>query len=265
VDGAKSTASPVLVHCVITNGLPEAPLFRKLRKGPYTRSILMIRRIGDSGFPYDFQGNHWWSLCVCKRCMIPSTCQFLNKKAINKIVAAAFSGNRMPASRVRSGAWRLAGLALALSGVLTSCSQQVDGVVGDVDHPETSVPAPRRDLEITGWAWRKTGYGGAMQASFTIQNNSKFPVRDIAIACIQRGDEGKVVKTEEETVHELWKPGETRTVRDFTIGSRHHQTLTSAGSILAWTAVTPEGEARVQLPAAKTGQGQPLLSKGSGM
>lgn len=104
-----------------------------------------------------------------------------------------------------------------------------------------------------------------MQANFTIQNNSKFPVRDIAIACIQRGEGDKVVKTEEETVHELWKPGETRTVHDFTIGSRHHQTLTSAGNILSWTAVTPEGEAKVQLPAVKTGQGQSLLSKGYGM
>ncbi|RYD26328.1 MAG: hypothetical protein EOP86_26105 [Verrucomicrobiaceae bacterium] len=171
----------------------------------------------------------------------------------------------MPAARVRSGPWRLAGLALALSGALTSCSRQLDGAVGDADHPEASIPAPRRDLEITGWVWRKTGFGGAMQANFTIHNNSKFPVQDIAIACVQQGEEGKVVKTEEETVHELWKPGETRTVRDFTIGSWHHQTLSSAGSILSWTAVTPEGEARVKLPAAKTGQDQSLLSKGSGM
>ncbi|MDB6134499.1 MAG: hypothetical protein JWM59_2742 [Verrucomicrobiales bacterium] len=197
--------------------------------------------------------------------MISSTCQVLNKKSINKIPPAAFSGSQKLAARAPGGAWKLASLALILSGVLTSCSRQIDEAVGDARSPEVSISAPHRDLEITGWAWRKTGYGGTMQANFTIQNNSKFPVRDIAIACIQQGEEGKVVKTEEETVHELWKPGETRTVRDFTIGSRHHQTLSSAGSILSWTAVTPEGEARVQVPQGKTGPDQSLLSKGSEM
>lgn len=227
--------------------------------------MLMIRGIRDSGFPYIFKGNQWLGFCVCHRCMIPSVCHALNKKSINKTSCAASPGSQMPAARIRCGAWRLAGLALGLSGALTSCSQQSDGAMGDADRVEELVPAPRRELEISGWTWRKTGFGGAMQANFTIRNNSKYPVRDIAIACIQRGEGGKVVKTEEETVRELWKPGETRIVNDFTIGSRHTQTLSSAGSILSWTAVTPEGEARVQSPAAKAAQDQSLLSKGSGM
>lgn len=141
----------------------------------------------------------------------------------------------------------LTALTMGLPGSLTACSRERNvQPAGAAGNGKEAAPAPRREVELSAWTWRASGLSGSMQAGFTISNDSKYPVKDIIIVCNQKSVSGEVLSTAEKTVSETWEPGEIRAVSRFTIGLMNDQSVSSEGSILSWTAVTPEGETKMK-------------------
>jgi hypothetical protein len=141
----------------------------------------------------------------------------------------------------------LTALTLGLPGSLTACSRERNvQPAGAGGNGQEAAPALRREVELSAWTWRASGLSGSMQAGFTISNASNYSVKDIMIVCTQKSVSGGVLSTAEKTVSETWEPGEIRAVSRFAIGLRNDQTASSEGSILSWTAVTPEGETKMK-------------------
>lgn len=81
---------------------------------------------------------------------------------------------------------------------------------------------PLVDLETMGDPYCYYTDNNTVMSVMDVRNNMSARVRDVTFECDQIANSGTVLKRNETTIYDLWKPGETRTVKvKFT---KHNQT-----------------------------------------
>jgi hypothetical protein len=74
------------------------------------------------------------------------------------------------------------------------------------------------NIKLTNFAWRKGGFNNVMIATFTIENNNPFSIKDIDIACEIRAQSGTVLGQLAKAIYNLITAGGHKVVRDFNMG-----------------------------------------------
>jgi len=82
---------------------------------------------------------------------------------------------------------------------------------------------PSRYVKIVDFSWHTDGFGSVMVATFTIKNSLPVSVKDIEVECTHSASSGTVIDSNQRTIFEIIKSGQTRTFRDFNMGFIHSQ------------------------------------------
>ena len=94
-----------------------------------------------------------------------------------------------------------------------------------------SEPTPRevamKETKLD-FSWGTAGFGNIMQANFTIQNKSKYNIKDITIKCIHSAKSGTVIDTNKHTIFDVVKANSTKKFPDVNMGFINSQAHTSS-------------------------------------
>jgi len=67
-----------------------------------------------------------------------------------------------------------------------------------------------------------------MEANFTVQNKSKYNIKDITIKCIHSAKSGTVIDTNTQTIYDVVKANSTKTFPKVDMGFIHSQANSSS-------------------------------------
>lgn len=94
-----------------------------------------------------------------------------------------------------------------------------------------SEPTPRevamKETKLD-FSWGKVGFGNVMQANFTIQNKSKYNIKDITIKCIHSAKSGTAIDTNKHTIFDVVKANSTKKFPEINMGFVNSQAHTSS-------------------------------------
>lgn len=79
-----------------------------------------------------------------------------------------------------------------------------------------------RKISIKKCTWHKGGFNNVMIATFALQNNNSFGVKDIVVRCEHYAPSGTLIYTNTRTIYQAIKPMSSITVRDFNMGADSH-------------------------------------------
>lgn len=93
---------------------------------------------------------------------------------------------------------------------------------------------PERAVTL-GTTARRGGFGTVMQASFTINNQNGFAIKDVVVFCEARGNSGTVIQSFDKTLYEAVPARRTLTVRNVNLGIINEQVASYSCEVLAAT------------------------------
>lgn len=76
-------------------------------------------------------------------------------------------------------------------------------------------------LTISGFQWKKDGFGTVMKASFTLHNGNTFPVKDLTVTCLHAANSGTKVDSNTRTIYERIGADRYFSVTDMNMGFIH--------------------------------------------
>jgi len=79
------------------------------------------------------------------------------------------------------------------------------------------------NVSLTETHWHKTGFGSIMEASFVIQNDNDFPVKDIEITCNHFAQSGTNIDSNTRTLYQSISAHHKLSVPNFSMGFIHSQ------------------------------------------
>src|SRR5436190_1406651 len=105
------------------------------------------------------------------------------------------------------------GAAVGVVAWVTS-SQQTDPPVRSIPSADTQrieLPdPPKTRVSLKTFRWKKGGFDSVMIASFTIQNNNEYAVKDIDVGCRLLANSGTEIDSARQTIYERVPAGSTR-------------------------------------------------------
>ena len=96
---------------------------------------------------------------------------------------------------------------------------------------------PEHFVKIAKFSWRTEGFGNIMEATFTIKNTLPFDVKDLEIKCVHSAPSGTVIDSNTRPIYQLFKAGQSRTIRDFNMGFINNQANRSGCGVIGVTRV----------------------------
>jgi hypothetical protein len=81
------------------------------------------------------------------------------------------------------------------------------------------------------YEWGKAGFDNVMEANFTIENQSKYDVKDIEIKCTHFAKSGTVIDSNTRTIYDIVKAKSKKRFDKFSMGFIHSQANSSACEI----------------------------------
>lgn len=78
-------------------------------------------------------------------------------------------------------------------------------------------------VKITNFNWHKGGFDNIMIADFTIENNSKYDVKDLTIECVHFAKSGTKIDSNTRTIYDVIKAGKQKRFKKFNMGFVHDQ------------------------------------------
>jgi hypothetical protein len=94
-------------------------------------------------------------------------------------------------------------------------SKQADNAVSTVD--------PLQGVTLSDWNWRAEGYVPIMFASFAVQNNNAFDIKDVEISCKLFDNTGTVVDRNVRMIDDVIKAKSSRAFENFDMGFVHYR------------------------------------------
>jgi hypothetical protein len=94
------------------------------------------------------------------------------------------------------------------------------------DRPISRTEALKR-LTVDGFSWEKSGFGSVMMATFVIDNNNKFAVKDIEVTCIHFANSGTMIDRNTRTVYERIEAGSYQSIIAMNMGFIHSAATSS--------------------------------------
>ncbi len=82
-------------------------------------------------------------------------------------------------------------------------------------------------IRIGALSWSAEGFGTVMIATFRIDNDNTFPIKDVEVTCIHSGKSGTPISKSTRTVYEWINANSYHYVRDFNMGFFHGQAVTA--------------------------------------
>lgn len=99
---------------------------------------------------------------------------------------------------------------------------------GSVTPSMPSVADLSDKVTVKDFKWTTYGGGSLLKlSSITIENKNAEDVKDFVIKCTNHGPSGTVTDTNERTLFEILKAGQTKTYKDFDMGFIHSQATSS--------------------------------------
>lgn len=78
------------------------------------------------------------------------------------------------------------------------------------------------------FSWSKAGFENIMEANFTIQNKSRYDIKDITITCVHSAKSGTVIDTNKQTIYDVVKVNSTKKFQNVNMGFIHSQAHSSS-------------------------------------
>ena len=87
----------------------------------------------------------------------------------------------------------------------------------------SAVPSNLREIaglsiKLTDFKWRKGGFNNVMIATFTIENDNPFTIKDIDVTCDIAAQSGTVLGHSAKTIYQIFPAKDRKIVRDFNMG-----------------------------------------------
>jgi len=101
-----------------------------------------------------------------------------------------------------------------------------------------ALPDYQGSVELVGYRWRKGGFDNVMIATFTIENDSPVPIKDIGIDCQLSAESGTVLGHATNTIYQIVPANGRKTVTDFNMGFIHSQTANAYCELRTFKKVT---------------------------
>jgi hypothetical protein len=101
-----------------------------------------------------------------------------------------------------------------------------------------ALPDYEGGVELVDYHWRKGGFDNVMIATFTIENDSHLPIKDINISCELTGESGTVLGHTSNTIYQLVPANAHKTVSDFNMGLIHSQAVRAYCKLVTFKKVT---------------------------
>jgi len=73
------------------------------------------------------------------------------------------------------------------------------------------------------YKWGTAGFGNVMEANFTINNPSKYNIKDISITCTHFAKSGTMIDSNTKTIYDTVHAGSKKTIKKFNMGFIHSQ------------------------------------------
>lgn len=71
----------------------------------------------------------------------------------------------------------------------------------------------------------KTGFGNVLEATFSISNRNRYPVKDLTVTCHHAANSGSVIDSNTRTIYELIPANGSTYVNDFNMGFVNTQSV----------------------------------------
>jgi len=94
-------------------------------------------------------------------------------------------------------------------------SKQADNAISTID--------PLQSVTLSDWNWRAEGYVAIMFASFAVQNNNAFDIKDVEISCKLFDNTGTVVDRNVRMIDDVIKAKSSRAFENFDMGFLHYR------------------------------------------
>lgn len=96
-------------------------------------------------------------------------------------------------------------------------------------------PSPKENAlksVILNYKWSKSAGGSAMEADFTILNQSEHAIKDVKITCTHYGQSGTKIDSNTRTIYEVFPARKSKTVKNFSMGFIHSQAHRSSCEVV---------------------------------
>lgn len=90
-------------------------------------------------------------------------------------------------------------------------------------------------LRVTGFSFRKEGFGTMMKATFVVHNDSLIPVKDIEVTCNHSANSGTIIDSNTRTVYEVVNSKSYVSVVNMDMGFIHSKVVDSSCKITAFS------------------------------
>jgi hypothetical protein len=87
------------------------------------------------------------------------------------------------------------------------------------------------EIRVGNLRWSKEGFGNVMEASFSITNQNRYPVKDLVVKCIHFAPSGSAIDSNTRTVYQRIPVGQTILVHELNMGFIHTQATRSYCSV----------------------------------
>jgi hypothetical protein len=115
----------------------------------------------------------------------------------------------------------------ATSGKQTEVAARASAAAVPAPSPAAQLREAKASVEISEFKWRKGGFDNIMLATFTLNNKSRFNVKDITVRCEHAAPSGTTIDSNRGTIYEVVKAKSKKTVREFNMGFIHSQARSS--------------------------------------
>lgn len=101
---------------------------------------------------------------------------------------------------------------------------------GPSDVPSNSATSPnKKDVAIglvgLDYEWTKAGFGGVMEATFTIDNKADHDIKDVEITCTHYASSGTKIDSNKKVIYEIIKKHSKKSIQKFNMGFIHSQAM----------------------------------------
>jgi len=110
---------------------------------------------------------------------------------------------------------RLEGVEKAKKSEEATKLEQADNTISAIDRLQ--------GVTLSDWNWRAEGYVAILFASFAVQNNTAFDVKDVEITCKLFDNTGTVVDRNVRMIDDDIKAKSSRTFENFNMGFVHYR------------------------------------------
>ena len=155
-------------------------------------------------------------------------CKECKKGVSTKAPVCPHCGAKNPTKQIGClGIFLIGALVLILFGVLFGTHRDKSKHESTTPFPASRMESPKEDAlnQIRlDFEWGKGGIaGGVMIANFTIENPSKYPVKDIEITCTHFAKSGTKIDSNTRVIYDVIPPDGKKVFKNFNMGFIHSQ------------------------------------------